>query len=140
MRAGAVVRAAARARVGVALWAFAGCDLPPDTRVERDGGGGTPDAGDGDDAGWPAACSTPLPADPLAAARAVCTFGAGAQVTDTLPITPAMRASIPIKHVIVMMKENRSFDHMLGFLYADAHNVSPTGKPFECPRPVKLTP
>jgi phospholipase C len=29
------------------------------------------------------------------------------------------------------MLENRSFDHMLGFLYADAHNVSPTGQPFE---------
>jgi phospholipase C len=132
MRAGAVVRAAARALVGVALWAFAGCDLPPDTRVERDGGGGTPDAGDGDDAGWPAACSTPLPADPLAAARAVCTFGAGAQVTDTLPITPAMRASIPIKHVIVMMKENRSFDHLLGAL-------STSGQPAAEPIPASFS-
>jgi phospholipase C len=29
------------------------------------------------------------------------------------------------------MLENRSFDHMLGFLYADSGNVSPTGQPFE---------
>jgi phospholipase C len=29
------------------------------------------------------------------------------------------------------MLENRSFDHMLGFLYADSGNVSPTGAAFE---------
>ena len=29
------------------------------------------------------------------------------------------------------MLENRSFDHMLGYLYADAGNVSPAGQPFE---------
>lgn len=36
-----------------------------------------------------------------------------------------------INHVVVLMLENRSFDHMLGYLYADSHNVSPTGQPFE---------
>jgi phospholipase C len=36
-----------------------------------------------------------------------------------------------IEHVVVLMLENRSFDHMLGFLYADAGNVSPSGQPFE---------
>lgn len=36
-----------------------------------------------------------------------------------------------IEHVVLLMLENRSFDHMLGFLYADAGNVSPTGQPFE---------
>ena len=36
-----------------------------------------------------------------------------------------------IKHVVVMMFENRSFDHMLGFLYTDSNNVSPLGHPFE---------
>ena len=45
-------------------------------------------------------------------------FGTGAKVTDTLPITEASRAALPIKHVIVLMKENRSFDHMLGGLHA----------------------
>ena len=29
-----------------------------------------------------------------------------------------------IEHVVVLMLENRSFDHMLGFLYADAGNRS----------------
>ena len=36
-----------------------------------------------------------------------------------------------VEHVVVLMLENRSFDHMLGFLYADAGNVSPSGQPFE---------
>jgi len=29
------------------------------------------------------------------------------------------------------MLENRSFDHMLGFLYTDTGNVSPAGHPYE---------
>ncbi|RDI99894.1 phosphoesterase [Dyella solisilvae] len=36
-----------------------------------------------------------------------------------------------INHIAVLMLENRSFDHMLGFLYADSGNLSPTGQPFE---------
>jgi phospholipase C len=36
-----------------------------------------------------------------------------------------------INHVVVLMLENRSFDHMLGFLYTSEGNVSPTGQPFE---------
>lgn len=36
-----------------------------------------------------------------------------------------------VNHIIVLMLENRSFDHMLGFLYADTGNVSPSGAPFE---------
>jgi phospholipase C len=37
-----------------------------------------------------------------------------------------------VEHVVVLVLENRSFDHMLGFLYADSGNVSPaTKQPFE---------
>jgi phospholipase C len=36
-----------------------------------------------------------------------------------------------INTIVVLMLENRSFDHMLGFLYADSGNVSPTGSPFD---------
>jgi phospholipase C len=36
-----------------------------------------------------------------------------------------------INHVVMLMLENRSFDHMLGYLYADAGNVAPSGQPFE---------
>lgn len=36
-----------------------------------------------------------------------------------------------IEHVVLLMLENRSFDHMLGFLYTDSGNRSPKGDPFE---------
>jgi phospholipase C len=36
-----------------------------------------------------------------------------------------------IQHIVCLMLENRSFDHMLGFLYADEGNKSPGGQPFE---------
>lgn len=36
-----------------------------------------------------------------------------------------------INHIVVLMLENRSFDHMLGFLYQQTKNVSPLGQPFE---------
>jgi phospholipase C len=37
-----------------------------------------------------------------------------------------------VEHIVVLVLENRSFDHMLGFLYADSGNVSPvTKQPFE---------
>jgi phospholipase C len=38
---------------------------------------------------------------------------------DSLDITPEQRAAIPVQHVIVMMKENRSYDHYFGRLYAE---------------------
>ena len=34
-----------------------------------------------------------------------------------------------VNHVVVLMLENRSFDHMLGFLYPG--NLSPSGQPFD---------
>ena len=36
-----------------------------------------------------------------------------------------------IEHVVLLMLENRSFDHMLGFLYAETGNKSPSGQEFE---------
>lgn len=36
-----------------------------------------------------------------------------------------------IDHIVVLMLENRSFDHMLGFLYSNQNNVSPSGQAFE---------
>ncbi len=36
-----------------------------------------------------------------------------------------------IKHVVQLMLENRSFDQMLGFLYADAGNKSPAGQDYD---------
>ena len=64
-------------------------------------------------------CPTPPIADSLADERNSCKFGKGAKVAATLGITPAMRAAIPIKHLIVVMNENRSFDHYFGKLSAE---------------------
>lgn len=36
-----------------------------------------------------------------------------------------------LEHIVVLMLENRSFDHMLGFLYTEAGNQSPSGQPYE---------
>ena len=36
-----------------------------------------------------------------------------------------------IEHVVVLMLENRSFDHMLGYLYAASANRSPSGQAFD---------
>jgi len=63
------------------------------------------------------ACPLAIPADTLADRRAACAFGAGASVHDTLGLAADVPARIPIRHVIVLMKENRSFDHILGRLH-----------------------
>jgi phospholipase C len=62
-------------------------------------------------------CGVALPADPAATARASCAFASGARATATLGIDPTTAATIPIRHVIIAMKENRSFDHLLGMLH-----------------------
>jgi phospholipase C len=36
-----------------------------------------------------------------------------------------------IKHIVQLMLENRSFDQMLGFLYAGSGNRSPINQPYE---------
>ncbi len=36
-----------------------------------------------------------------------------------------------VQHVVVLMLENRSLDHMLGYLYAAQGNVTSSGQPFE---------
>jgi phospholipase C len=50
-----------------------------------------------------------------ASSRGFCAFGAGAMPTETLAC-PSSGNAIPIDHVIVLMQENRSFDHYLGHL------------------------
>lgn len=74
-------------------------------------------------------CGVVLPPDVHAQDRAACAFGPGALASDSLSIDDATRAAIPIRHVVVMMKENRSFDHLLGKLHdilPDIEAVPPT--------------
>lgn len=64
--------------------------------------------------------STPPPsctADAAAAAsREACAFHAGALPTDTFDACSKLGSAIPIEHIVVLMMENRSFDHYLGHL------------------------
>jgi phospholipase C len=73
-----------------------------------------------------------LGADTKAAMRDSCTFAAGAKAADTLPITADQQHALPIKHIIVLMKENRSFDTMFG-------QLSKQGQPDAEPQPATFT-
>jgi phospholipase C len=79
------------------------------------GGGGNKsnDMGPGPDMSM---CFTAPDDTSFAAMRSSCGFAAGATASQTLGITDTLRQRLPIKHVIVLMKENRSFDHMFGKL------------------------
>lgn len=67
-------------------------------------------------------CIPPIQAPDLQAQRSSCTFGPGSKVGDTIGFTPEMRKKLPIRHIIIMMKENRSFDHIFG-------EISKAGQP-----------
>jgi len=85
-------------------------------------------------------CTTAvIPGDPAASERAACAFTRGAHASQTLGVDGPTAAKFPIRHVIVMMKENRSFDHLLGKLHdtlpdveaipANYTNVDQSGNP-----------
>ena len=57
----------------------------------------------------------------LAPKRAACTFEAGAWPAETIGTDYRVGDDIPIKHVLVIMQENRSFDNYLGRLVADGY-------------------
>jgi phospholipase C len=62
-------------------------------------------------------CNVAVPADPSAAQRSACAFNQGDHPSTTLGVPAATAAQFPIRHIIVMMKENRSFDHLFGRLH-----------------------
>src|SRR6266566_1133187 len=58
--------------------------------------------------------------------------GIGPQRTSPAAEGVAQPAGLAaIDHIVVLMLENRSFDHLLGYLYHDTGNVTPGGAPFE---------
>jgi phospholipase C len=77
-------------------------------------------------------CPTAPLSDPKQSARDACTFMAGALPADTLGISAAVQQAIPIKHIIVLMKENRSFDHLFG-------QLSMQGQPDAEPAPASFS-
>ncbi len=77
-----------------------------------------------------------------AAARTACTFKAGALPGESLAKDAPIGPQIPIDTVVVVMMENRSFDHLLGNLpatgqpdvevaAANASNLDSDGKPVQ---------
>jgi phospholipase C len=92
-------------------------DLDP--AADGDSGVDPPVAGSGGSSPMPGtpSCPSAVVPDTRAARREACAFSAGALPNDTLEITPEQRLALPLRHLIVMMKENRSFDHYFGRLY-----------------------
>jgi phospholipase C len=79
------------------------------------GNGGSGNGHDGG-AGDMAPCMPTAFVDNTQAQRDACSFAAGAKTADSLGVAAGYGATLPIKHVIVLMKENRSFDHLFGQL------------------------
>ncbi len=57
----------------------------------------------------------------LAPMRSSCAFSAGAWAAQTIGTDYKIGADIPVKHVMVIMEENRSFDHYFGQLVAQGY-------------------
>jgi phospholipase C len=71
------------------------------------GGGGTTFAGP---ANWNRMVTPPSDTD-AAAARAACTYKAGSLPAETQGASYPSGSAIPVEHILIMMMENRSFDH-----------------------------
>ena len=112
------------AAAGVLLW---GALVVP-ACSSSSAGGPSSAAGSGDDAQDVAAdvlepptiARTETEAE-LAPQRAACAFDAGAWPAQTIGTDYPIGADIPINHVVVVMQENRSFDHYLGRLVAQGY-------------------
>jgi phospholipase C len=62
-------------------------------------------------------CGLRVSTEATAAKRAACDFEAGAHAAESLGVSGKAARQIPIRHIIVLMKENRSFDHLFGKLH-----------------------
>lgn len=93
-------------------------DVTSSTGAGAGGSGGATSSSSTGGSGGGAVCPSPEWPDPNLAMREKCTYKAGSMAVDTLGITPAMKQKIPIEHLVIVMQENRSFDHYLGHLGA----------------------
>ena len=98
-----------------------------------DGGGSEGGTDDGSVLSLDASACTAVPADPTAAMRTACGFKAGAKVADSLGLDAKTRAALPIGHVVVVLKENRSFDEIFGALKLSRPDVDGIDEPFMNP-------
>lgn len=65
----------------------------------------------------PLVCGASVPGNGNIEARAGCSYAAGAAAEESLGVPNDLETEIPIAHVLVLMRENRSFDHLLGRLH-----------------------
>jgi phospholipase C len=65
---------------------------------------------------------------------ASCPFGPGALPVDTLPPGTPHGAAIPINHIVVLMQENRSFDHYFARLHG--RDIDRAAKKSTSPNPL----
>ena len=79
----------------------------------------------------PAPAPVPVPAPAPSPTPSPAPVSGPVPAPTPTPTPPSGTGLSSIEHIVVLMLENRSFDHMLGLLYADLGNVSPTGQPFE---------
>jgi phospholipase C len=70
----------------------------------------------------PSATAAPTLDRRRAEARRACAFGAGALPADTLDPDLPRGDDIPLQHLVIVMQENRSFDHYFGRLPAAGHS------------------
>ncbi len=149
-----MTRPARIALLALALGACAQTAAPNDAASATPDTGPSEDTGPGDDTGVrPDAARPPRDAGPdayvprdvgtitripeatAAASRAGCAFDRGAQPWETLGDEVPIGEDIPIDHFILLMQENRSFDHYFGMmpgvdgLPAGASNPDENGDP-----------
>ena len=116
------------------LLLLTGCDGPSTDDAGTDAAPSTPDAGP---VGYDAGPITRIPESEAAAGRASCAFGRGAMPWQTLGAEHPIGDDIPIRHFIVLMQENRSFDSYFGTMPgvdgipAGASNPDGAGAPVE---------
>ncbi len=107
-----------------------------------DAGSPAPDAGPppaprdaGPPPGYDAGPITRIPEAEAAANRAACAYGPGAFPAETIGAEHPIGDEIPIQRFILLMQENRSFDHYFGTMPgvdgipADASNPNAAGEP-----------
>lgn len=75
------------------------------------GGGGSSGAGGGGSGGTGGVPPTPPAYDLHANDRLTCKFGKGTLTTETIGPSVPHGDALPFEHVVVLMQENRSFDH-----------------------------
>jgi phospholipase C len=90
-------------------------EAPPEGGAEE---ASADDAGEGGEVLAPPPITRTQGEGQLAPERAACAFEAGAWPAQTIGVEYPVGSDIPINHVIVIMQENRSFDHYLGRLVA----------------------